>query len=186
MKNYLFLLLALPLFFTACSDDEISVTDTTLNYDGANFSAPVLPQDSYEAAARFSPLDIAETGSDTLYAVEVYFQDVPVAPTVVIYGQGENGRPGAQLYRANLGSSAQTDSWTRHTLVNPIKIGEEDLWIAVAMEHPVDIRSVGCDEGPADENGDLLFVNSLNTWTNLRDFTNGATSINWNIRGVVE
>ncbi len=187
MKNYLFLLLALPLFFTACSDDEVSISEeNTLNYDGANFSAPQLPADDYETAARFSIADINNTEGDTLTMIEVYFQDVPIQPNVVVYGAGENGRPGAELYRADIGTVAQPNSWTRHSLTTPLPVGSEEIWLAVTMTHQGTWRSVGCDEGPADENGDLMFVNSENTWTTLREFTNGQTSINWNIRGILE
>ncbi len=95
------------------------------------------------------------------------------------------GVPGDLLYTANITSEASTDSWTRHRLSTPINVPDDGLWITVRIEHPETFGSVGCDEGSANSNGDLMFVESTNTWTNLRSFTNGQTDVNWNIRGVV-
>jgi hypothetical protein len=187
MKKYLFLLLCFTVVFQACQDDE-AVPDPTnlLNYDGDNFSAPALDAGIYEAAARFTTTEVAEFEGKQLIGVDVYFVSVPVSPRVKIYAQAAGGIPGDLLYDANITSEASTDSWTRHTLTTPITIPTEGLWIAIRIDHPETFGSVGCDEGAANPNGDLMFVNGDNIWTTLREFTNGATDINWNIRGVVE
>lgn len=188
MKKYFFFLLAFTLILGACKDDEDIITppENLLNYDGDNFSAPALDADKYEAAARFTSFELGNVSNRRLVGVEVYFVSVPVQPEIRIYGKGTDNTPGDLLYSANITAVATTDSWNAHTLTTPLDIsGQEELWIAVKMEHPETFGSVGCDEGPADDNGDLMFVNSQNTWTNLRNFTNGETSINWNIRGVL-
>lgn len=188
MKKYLFLLLCFTVIFQACQDDEAVPEPTNLlNYDGDNFSAPSLDEGIYEAAARFTTTEVAEFQGRQLTRVDVYFVTVPASPRVKIYAQGEGGLPGEILYNSSLAPEETTpDSWTRHTLTTPVDIPAEGLWISVRMTHPVNnIGSVGCDEGAANANGDLMFVNGDNIWTNLRDFTNGETDINWNIRGVV-
>jgi len=186
MKKYLFLLLAFTVIFQACQDDEAVPTPTNLlNYDGDNFSAPALDAGIYEAAARFNESEVTDFQGKQLTAVDVYFVSVPVSPRVKIYAQGADGIPGDILYDANITSEATTDSWTRHTLTTSVDIPAEGLWISVRIDHPETFGSVGCDEGAADPNGDLMFVNDDNAWTTLRDFTNGETNINWNIRGVV-
>ncbi len=186
MKKYLFLLLCFTVVFQACKDDEAVPTPTNLlNYDGDNFSAPALDAGIYEAAARFTTTEVAEFEGEQLTAVDVYFVSVPVSPRIKVYAQGSGDTPGDLLYDANITSEARTDSWVRHTLSTPIDIPTEGLWIAVRIDHPETFGSVGCDQGGANANGDLMFVNGDNIWTTLRDFTNGATDINWNIRGVV-
>ncbi|MGK0365579.1 MAG: hypothetical protein ACI85O_002645 [Saprospiraceae bacterium] len=187
MKKYFFLLLSFTIFFQACQDDEAVPTQTNLlNYDGDNFSAPALDAGIYEAAARFNSDDVTEFQGKQLTGIDVYFVSVPASPRVKIYAQGEDGIPGGILYDASMPpAETTTDSWNKHTLSTPVDIPVEGLWIAVRIDHPATFGSVGCDQGSADPNGDLMFVNGDNTWTNLRDFTNGVTDINWNIRGVV-
>lgn len=185
MKNSLFFLL-LCCCFVACTDDEATPDLTNrLNYDGANLSAPNLPTGRYEAVVRFTANETAEFAGRKLEAVEVYFTNVGLTTEIVVYGPGENDRPGPALYTADVGSSLNTDSWNTHTLSVPIDITEDELWIAVRIDHPITLGTVGCDQGPADANGDILYVNADNTWTDLRAYTNGQTNINWNIRGVV-
>ncbi len=187
MKKYLFLLLCFTVLLQACKEDEAVPEPTNiLNYDGDNFSAPALDPGIYEAAARFTNAEVAEFEGKQLTRVDVYFVSVPASPRVKIYAQGEDGIPGDILYDSSLAPEETVpDSWTRHTLSTPVDIPSEGLWISIRMDHPVNLGSVGCDEGAADANGDLLFVNGDNIWTTLRSYTNGATDINWNIRGVV-
>jgi len=158
-----------------------------LFYCAENFSAPSLDEGIYEAAARFNMDDVTEFQGKQLTGVNVYFVGVPPSPRVKVYAQGTGNVPGELLYDSVLQpSETASDSWTNHILTTPVDIPAEGLWIAVRIDHPVDnFGSVGCDEGSADPNGDLMFVNGDNIWTTLRDFTNGATDINWNIRGVV-
>ena len=52
MKNIPLLLFGLMLLLVACGDDE-RIIETSLRYDGDNLSAPNLPPDTYETAARF-------------------------------------------------------------------------------------------------------------------------------------
>lgn len=187
MKNILFFLLAISLFTSSCNtDDDTSPDATTLSYDAENFSAPVLPEDKYEAAARFTSSETSALNGKFLRAVEFYLVNVAATTEVIIYAAGDTNQPGDALYSANVSSAVTTDSWNTHTLSTPIEITGDDLWIAIKVDHPEEFGSVGCDPGPANANGDFLFVNSDNSWTNLRSFTNQATDINWNIRGIVE
>jgi len=187
MKKYLFLFLCATLVFQSCQDDEVVIPtpSNVLNYDGPNFSAPSLPQGIYEAAVRFEAEEVADFQGKKLKEVEVYFVSVPASPQIKVYAQGTGGTPGNVLHTGSLApSDTSPNSWTRYTIPNPIDIPAEGLWISVRVDHPNDFGSVGCDEGRADANGDLFFVNADNVWMTLREYTNGEADINWNIRGI--
>lgn len=187
MKKYLFLFICAALFFQSCQDDEVVINTpaNVLNYDGPNFSAPALPAGLYETAARFEAEEVTDFQGKKLTGVEVYFVDVPPSPQIKIYEQSTDNNPGNVLYTATLApSETASDNWARHTLSTQIDIPAEGLWISVRVDHPIELRTVGCDEGRADVNGDLLFVNADNEWTTLREYTNGEADINWNIRGI--
>ena len=186
------LLLFLPilLLMLACADDDEGGGDdcrnADLNYDCANFSAPALPTGIYETAVRFTPDLTQEFAGQNLTEVEIYFASVSAATVLKIYGPGTANTPGDLLYSRIISADMRTDSWNSHVLTDPVAITGDDLWVSVLVDHPDNIRTVGCDPGPALSNADFIFSESENRWTTLRDFTAGEADINWNIRAYVD
>lgn len=190
MKNTFYFLLIFALFAAACGDDDddgqgpiFPNAESIINLDAENFSAPQMPAGQYEMAAFFPASFMQQYQGRFLKDVSVYLTNVPAATAFFIYGPGIGGTSGAVLYNADVSSTVQTDSWNTHQLSPALEITGEDLWIAVMVDHPSTFGSVGCDEGPANANGDLLFEYGTSDWTTLRQFTNNQSNINWNIRG---
>ncbi len=185
MKHCTLLLLIVALFISACNkDDDPRLNADTLHYDGDNAAAPQLPFGEYEASAKFTFSKLERFLGKELYEVNFFTQAVPFNMELIIYGQGDENTPGTVLYNQDL-NGINENSWNDITLNNPIQITGEDLWISLKFSHPEDMRSIGCDPGPAENNGDRMRDYSSGDWTNLRDFTSGEVDINWNIRGQV-
>jgi len=190
IQNLLFIL---PLLFSvvACdqNDDEETPQEPVIEegfwYDGANATAPLLPEGVYETAARFPASQLAVFNGQTLSAVHIYFMDRPFQVELRIYDEGIPSEPGDLIYSQTINrSSLSEDSWTRIALTNPFPLSGEEIWISIKFEHGASpIQSLGCDAGPRNPDGDHFFVQ--NTWTNFNLFAAGE-SINWNIRAEVE
>ena len=175
------LILACTLF-TSCEDDP---GPRVLNYDGANLDAPLFAPGDYEMAARFPISELSRFQGRFLEEIEVYIRDRPARAEIVVYGEGSNFEPGLILYSQIVTPDMRSGQWNTHTLNTPLEIvGDEDIWLAIRVRHTQPMASVGCDAGPAVDNGDLL-EDANGQWTDLRAFTNNAININWNIRGIV-
>lgn len=185
MKHLLyFSLLVITLFFTACGDD-FTIDDAEFHYDGDNLSAPFLDAGIHEAAARFTATQTADFQTKTLQSVHFYLTELPAQCTVVVYGQGSATAPGTLLYAENVSNTITAQSWNTHVLTTPLAIAGEDLWIGLRVVHDVRMTSVGCDPGPANDNGDWLLSQDNSIWQSLRSRTGEEVDINWNIRGRV-
>ncbi len=189
MKKLLFLLLGTFLIFTACKKDETvpqNESGAEFQYDGANQSAPFLENGTHVAAARFpASLTGAHKGKNLDY-IEFFLLNRPTRCEVVVYDAGSDNQAGKVLYSADITSGVAAPSWNRYILTAPVEITGEDLWIGIKVFHNDRIASVGCDPGPAVNNGDWIFSDSDNEWKTLRERTNRGVNINWNIRGFVE
>ncbi len=189
MKPITYLFLIFTLFVTACGSDDEQINQLTsadLQYDDDNFSAPILPSGTHIAAARFTPTQLGQYVGQNLTEVLFYLQEVPASCILTIREEGTDSSPGTTLYTADISSSVGPNGWNQHTITLPIPISESDLWICIEVVHQGDTRSVGCDPGPAQANGDwLLSDTSLNDWETLRNYTDQEVNINWNIRGRV-
>lgn len=185
MKKALFILLAIVLFGTGCEEDNPTLPEPDLNYDGPNQSAPFLPDGTHEAAVRFPASETGLFTGQELTAVDFFLQSVPFQTIVRIYGEGTDSSPGQLLHEQNLSTGVTPNSWNRYNLTTPVPITGEDLWISVLVEHNERLASIGCDPGPAVANGDWLLAESRNNWTTLRQYSNQGIDINWNIRGFV-
>ena len=185
MKKVLLLFLSFAFLWTACNEDEITLPDPDLNYDGPNQSAPFLPAGTHEAAARFPVAQTGPFAGRNLVAVDFYLQDLPDRCVLRIYGPGNDSEPGNVLYQQDVTSGIAANAWNRYNLTSPIPITGEDLWISLLVQHNSRLASVGCDPGPAAENGDWLLVGGQNAWQTLRQYSNNGININWNIRGFV-
>ena len=176
------LLLSLVFAFTACQEDNAQTN--LLSYDGPNITAPEFLPGEYQMAARFTPSETAEFRGKFLEEVEVYILNRPARAEIIIYGEGTATVPGPIRYSEVVTTDLRSQSWNTHILSTPVEIQDEDIWIAIMVRHTAANGSVGCDVGPANTNGDIL-LDDAQQWTNLRDFTNQAIDINWNIRGKV-
>ena len=181
MKKFnLLLFFCVALLLAACNKDKDGIT---LSYDGENASGPLLAAGTHEAGVRFISTDMKPHIGKKL--TEVMFFMGPQAPascTVKIYGEGSADIPGDLLYSQDVTNNLDGTDWNEHTLSTPIVISEQDYWISIALEHTVDQQSIGCDSGPAKNNGDWLYSID-NEWRTYRDRT--SESVNWNIRALV-
>jgi len=188
MKNTFLLLLALSLVFASCNKDDDTaeeVNDSQFSYDGAAQDAPALEEGTYDLGARFPASLTDNFEGKQLEEVSFYILTVPSKCELLVFGEGTDSEPGSLLYTANLTTSIDGESWNKHVLTTPVDITGEDLWICVRVEHVATMGSLGCDTGPANSNGDWMFVGSTNEWTTLRNFSDNVVNINWNIRGKV-
>jgi len=186
MKFFPYLLVAFCLMAVfSCNDDDNNI-DADLFYDNGINSAPVFEAGTHEAAARFPRSLTNNFAGQKLDRVEFYLINTPNTCKIKIYDEGVDDQPGALLYQADVTSSALPNAWVDHTLTDDVTISNKDLWIAVEFSHFDERNTLGCDVGPADENGDwVLEANEVN-WETYRNFTSDAVDINWNIRGHVE
>lgn len=182
MKRITYLLFAVALFLVACGKEE-RTAQFTLNHDGDNANAPILPEDIYEAAAQFSASQVAPYAGQQLTGVEVYMNDSPLSTSIKIYDAGDGNSPGDLLYEGDLTGNIKTDDWTTHILSQPLTLTGEELWISVRLRHARNTQSIGCDEGPSATGGDWLYQESDKVWRPFE--VRYGEDINWNIRGVV-
>lgn len=185
--NFIFLLVALGLFtFSACTDNgpDVEPGFTVLNYDDGNRDAPELPGGTYEGGARFLASLMADYTGDELTEIQYYLKLVPKSGEIRIYSGSENGTPKDLIYNKNVTIGREEDAWNTHTLSDPITLNGDDLWIVYRFSHDNSARVLGCDPGPAAENGDWLWDANDGQWLPLNQ--RSAVNINWNIRAVVE
>lgn len=187
MKNIFLLLLPLLLLLSACGEDEEPIVQTaTFQYDGDNQTAPILDPGVHIMAARFTAAQTNTYQGKTLDRVEFFLLDIPSVVELRIYEANTASTPGDLLYTADLSSDLRSNSWIGHRLTTPLDISGEDLWIAIRVVHNFAAQSLGCDRGPASNNGDWILTDSATSWQTFREVTNNESSINWNIRGFVD
>ncbi len=188
MKNNLLYFLAFVFLLSACRGDEtpINTQVATFQYDGENSTAPLLETGEHILAARFSASATAAYVGQTLDRIEFFLQEVPAELELRVYGESATGSPGDLLWSADLSGDLRANSWNGHLISSPIAISGEDIWISIRVFHNSPTSSVGCDSGPANNNGDWILHDTANSWTSFRSFTNNDADINWNIRGFVD
>lgn len=175
------LLLLFALGLTACEKDGSDVT--TLSHDSANVSGPLLTAGTHELAVQFTSNETAPLAGRALERVSFYLGPAPAKLELIVYGEGNDDEPGAQLYRIDLTNRLQPFDWNEHRLVSPVELTGEDLWLSIAVTHSENQQSVGCDAGPAEAGGDWLLHDDDGNWLTFR--TRTGESVNWNIRGFV-
>jgi len=183
MKKIFYAFLCCSLFFMSCKNDDDAVVE--LRYDDDNFSAPALPAGTFDAGQRFASTIVDNYVGRKLTEVEFYIQDKPADCEILIYGEGTSTSPGPLLYSKNVDSEVSANSWTTHLITDPIEIKAEDIWIVIRLIHTSEIRSIGCDEGPAKANGDLMLGEGENEWKTYRELSGNVVDVNWNIRGII-
>lgn len=183
----LLLILGLSLAFCGCNnDDENNSNGADLFYDNGPNSAPFFNAGTHQAGVKFPRSLMSNFEGETLDRVEFYLVNLPNNCVVKIYNEGTAQDPGPLLYEADVSTSVNSNSWNEHTLTQPIVLTSNELWIAIEFTHNEQENSLGCDVGPALENGDWVLEADQVGWSSYRDFTSDAVSINWNIRGFIE
>jgi len=182
MKKISFLLFGLVILFTACKKDR--AVEAAFRLDGDNETAPNLPQDTYEAAARFPASLTGTYVGQNLTEVSYYMVGTPQQTTLIVYSGGEDA-PGQVVYQASLTGTISENSFNSHVLSDPLPITGEPLWISIKIRQNRTLQSIGCDAGPNSAGGDWLYQESDGRWLTFGQRTGGNESINWNIRGFV-
>lgn len=194
--NRKILLLSIPLLFaTACEKEETTVVQvpggpsvdppySMLHYDASNMDAPLLGAGTFEGAARFDDSQInAFVGAD-ITKVWYYLKNLPQSCELRIYqADAGSSAPDSLLYSADVSGDMEAGRWNDHTLASPLEIPDRDIWISIRFVHSSDTRSLGCDPGPAVDNGDKMWTAAGGQWITLRQYN--GTNINWNIRTVI-
>lgn len=158
--------------------------EALLHYDKDQASSPILAAGRYEAAARFTNAQIGVRAGRTLAEIHFYIATKPATCTVKIYGAQNMSMPGSLLYSAEVSAATQANSWNAHQLTQTITLPSNDIWISIEFSHTARQATIGCDPGPAVQDGDWLFAASDSQWQTLRQRT--TIDINWNIRGVLQ
>lgn len=166
----------------ACGDDSSS--KSVLNYDADNFDAPSLFPGEYTTTVRFPSNQMTEYTGRQMDEIEFWITDLPVGCEIVVYGEGTETTPGALLHSETVSLKIDANSWNRLNLSSAVDISGEDLWVGLKFSVDELSKVVGCDAGPAKENGDLMNDENSN-WTTLRAYSNGDVDINWNIRAYI-
>lgn len=181
MKN-IFLLLFLfgVIIFHSCTPDNVN---TTLHYDGDNFSAPDFPVGDHSFCVKFLSNKLQEFNGKTLDRIGFYVVSPPEKVIINLYNQNSASlQPQGMIYSREL-TDFIPNQWNFHSVENElIPSDNEVFWVEVISTHNSTIGSIGCDQGPAIENGDIFFQDGFSEYITYRDFTNQQASINWNIR----
>jgi hypothetical protein len=174
-------------FFFRCTENNLAPEEESellLQHDQDQDSSPNLPAGRYEAAARFTRAQIGARVGRTLSEIQFYIADKPATCTLKIYSEQSASAPGSLLYSADVTATTQANSWNVHQLTQAITLPRNDIWISIEFSHAAWQATIGCDPGPAVQDGDWLFAASDSQWQTLRQRT--TIDINWNIRGVVK
>lgn len=163
---------------------ELESGQVYLNYDGNNLTAPSFPAGTTELSTRFPASTLASFSGQQLTQVVYYVETAPSTCAVRIYRGSDGIAPDSLIYDAITTNNNIDDSWNTHQLTSPIDIGSDDLWISIRFSNIADVRSIGCDAGPRNSNGDFVLLEGED-WQTFLNLT-GTESVNWNIRAVIE
>lgn len=187
-----FVILLISIFLTfvfgckKASEEEILQKDitTTISYDRGNFTAPRFSRGTYETAAKFTGPIIKTYTGYIIKEVDFFLAGTPTNCNIKIYATGENDSPGELLYSEQLTELMSVNSWNKHTLINPIEITGEEIWVSLEFTVNGAQLAIGCDPGPRNINGDWVYQKELEEWNTFHELT-GGESVNWNIRAIV-
>lgn len=187
-KHISILLLSLFFIFSCQKSNEketlIEEISTTINYDGENFAAPRFPRGTYEAAAKYTSQMTKNYIGYFIEEIDFFLAGTPSNCTVKIYTTGEKDSPSELLYAEKLTDFMSVNQWNKHTLVNPIEITGEEIWVSLEFTVNGAQLAIGCDPGPRNINGDWVYQKESNEWNTFHELT-GGESVNWNIRAIV-
>lgn len=170
--------------FLSCGDDESPIPSdrTVLNYDGPNFAAPSLGAGLHEFAARFTNVLLRNVEGRSIEQVSFYLYNVPSQVYINISNDLTPTQPG-NILNTQLVTNLQANSWNTVTLNEPFLLDGTPVWIGLEVTLNSRMQTIGCDEGPANPNGDWLYMESDLAWDTFRNWN--QESVNWNIRAVI-
>jgi len=173
-----------------CNDDDERFLEPTiddrfivLQHDGPNVDAPILPAETYEAAVRFTDAKLSVAIGGRLTEIHYFVEVPPDYGEVRGYTSKSGDTPDQLIYQREITLQTRAGEWNKHTLLNPISLNADDLWIAIRFRQANNQPTIGCDPGPAQPNGDWLWDASDSQWLPLSQRSN--ININWNIRAAV-
>ena len=190
--NILLIISSFVLLFTSCEENDLTPSPViepplvTINYDDDNLTAPLLPGNTFEAAVKFTSSETGEVKGGKLIEVYYYLLEQPSSCAIKVYQKSSANGPEVLLYSEATTNEISPQSWNKHTLSTPVDIGDDDIWIAVRLQHAGNQQTIGCDPGPAHPNGDWLFDSADGEWRKMNERSSNEVNINWNIRGVVD
>ena len=186
MKTFRYLVFLTVLLAVSCGEDDQPSGDNVLNYDGENFTAPTLPPGLYEASARFPSLITRNVIGRQIEAVSFYMYDVPQSVFILISQDQSPTEPGPVLYSQDVRAQLSANSWNTVSLNQPFALDGSSVWVSVEVDigGNTPAQTIGCDEGPANPNGDWLYDGSDQQWRRFTDRV--GESINWNIRAILD
>lgn len=151
--------------------------EVVLNYDGDNYSAIGQPADYEYIVAALFPADMLQPYIGlSIDQVDVYVNDQAYNTKVQIFGMGPYpGVPGDLLYEQNF--EGLDGQWNTIMLDEPFFIDGSDITVGWFLFGIGDTFVPGCDEGPANPNGNWMSTNG-GSWTHLVS----TLDYNWNIR----
>lgn len=183
MKKIIYGLLLLGILSCGKDDDGNNNDNNVLRYDGENASSPIFPAGSHEAAARFPNFVLDQYEGKALSSVEIFVYDVPRSFTFNVYTSGSAAGPDILLQSDEVSSQMQANGINAITYDPPIPLDGE-IWLSASWTQTSEQQVIGCDAGPANANGDWLFLSTENDgWSTFRGIT--GESVNWNIRGIL-
>ena len=181
-----FALLFALLVWTGCEDDDGTAL-TTLNYDGANVTAPPLPAGTSSFAVYFPPGQTTPFAGRDLERVSFYVSGIPTATRVSVREAGPDDlTPGAVIESRDISARVNTVGWYEHRLTDPVTLTEAGIWLEIEVEVSTDNSvAIGCDAGRNyNSNGDLLRFAGTTQFASFNDLS-PTERVNWNIRGVL-
>jgi hypothetical protein len=185
MRVYLLLLGLSILTVFACSDDqEVSGVDV-LNYDGENSASPNLPPGEFGFAARFPSLITRNAEGRTIKSISFYLYERPESLVLRMANDETSRLPGTPFYSQDLSGGLAEFGWNTIDLDQAVTIDGQSLW--VILEFTISggpSQVIGCDQGPANANGDWLYDEADGNWERFE--VRLGESVNWNIRVLLD
>ncbi len=193
--RWLLFFLSFSLMFS-CKDKDVNPPEVNnnppalesgqmaLHHDGYNMDAPELETGNYEVAVKFSSDELEDLQNGTVVAVQYYMAEKPTSATMKIYKGDDIEEENLVYSSSNIATQIQRLKWNVHQISDTVLIDNQPLWIALRFTASSAQKYIGCDPGPAHPYGDWMWASTDQEW--IRFVNRTETSINWNIRGVVE
>lgn len=185
MRSLLCTLILFSIIFSACGEDNGASGSNVLNYDSENATAPNLPPGEYAFAARFPALITRNVEGRSIQSISFYAYEQPENLTLQIANDSSPTEPATPYYSQEITSFAP-NAWNTVPLSNPVIVEGEPLWIILSFDFGGNLprQVIGCDQGPANPNGDWLYDEADGLWE--RFLVRIGDSVNWNIRVVLD
>lgn len=162
-------------------NDAPSTRDVLLHYDADNVGGAIgTTGGDYEwrVAAMFPADMVSDYIGMEINQIHVFINDPGIAYKAQIYGMGSYNTPGPGDLLMEQDFTATPGSWNVIDLDNPVALDGQNIWVGYWVSSTAGSYTPGCDEGPADPNGD--WMSSGPGWSHLSD--NPDLNYNWNIR----